>query len=121
MQTGVPQIHPDPVGRVPPLGSRPAPKTGQRYRITALCSAALGDRVQRLLRGMLRSSDVAVECIDVKHRRCGQWASVVAYVRCAPQGRAVLIRVVDRLGSEPAVRSVHWETALRPVAGAAAD
>ena len=98
--------------RLPPLeGAQPgvAPEPEHHYRITALCNAANGDNVERLLRRVLRSSAVRVEHIGTETHNCRHLMRVV-----------VLFRIVNCLGSESIVRSVYWETSAAPVVESAA-
>ena len=109
--------------RLPPLeGAQPgvAPEPEHHYRITALCNAANGDDVERLLRRVLRSSAVRVERIGTETHNCRHLMRVVAHVQCLRGKRAVLFRIVNCLGSESIVRSVYWETSAAPVVESAA-
>jgi hypothetical protein len=83
----------------------------QRYAITALCHNDHGDAVERLMRIELCSAAIWVEQIETDRRAWQHLVRVVAVVKCTAHARAGLLHLVNRLGLDAAVRSVHWQTA----------
>ena len=92
------------------LRSLPSVAT-QRYCISALCHAARGDDVEQLMRRELRTPRICVHHIGRKIDSHGKLVRVVAVVSCAARARTVLFWLVNRLGLDPDVRLVRWETA----------
>jgi len=83
----------------------------QRYCVSALCQAARGDDVEQLMRRELGTPRICVDHIGQKSDSYRKLVRVVAVVSCAARARTVLFRLVNRLGLDPDVRLVRWETA----------
>ena len=92
------------------LRSMPSLAT-QRYCIFALCHAARGDDVEQLIWHELRTPQICVHHIGRKIDSHCKLVRVVAVVSCAARARTVLFWLVNRLGADPDVRLVRWETA----------
>jgi hypothetical protein len=92
------------------LRSMPSLAT-QRYCISVLCHAARGDDVEQLIRRELRTPQICVHNIGRKADSHCKLVRVIAVVSCAARARTVLFWLVNRLGTDPDVRLVRWETA----------
>ena len=92
-------------------------KATQRYCISTLCNVARGDDVEQLMRRELRTPGICIHHIERKvDSRC-KVVRIVAVVACAGRARMVLFWLVNRLGLDPDVRLVRWET-MAPVLAA---
>jgi hypothetical protein len=79
------------------------------YQIIVLCHAPRCAAVVNIVREQIDAAGLAVD--EIGHQADGyqRFARVVARVRCTNAERSTLVRLVTRLGLEPAVRSVRWE------------
>lgn len=102
---------------LPSVPSKATQRATQRYCISTLCNVARGDDVEQLMRRELLTPGICIHHIERKvDSRC-KVVRIVAVVACAGRARMVLFWLVNRLGLDPDVRLVRWET-MAPVLAA---
>jgi|GEM_PF-2193753 len=92
--------------RSPPTA---VPALRRTYRLTVVCHSADSDSVRAQLRRQFDESGLMLQSLS-----CDQTSHVFvrisALVASSIPERAALVRIVNRLAAEPAVRRLQWET-----------
>ncbi|GAB7543836.1 hypothetical protein [Cupriavidus sp. CuC1] len=92
----------------------------QLFQVVLLCKDDHGARLEQQIRHELAARDLSLQRLHT--RQCERRALVEmrVLVHCQPGGRPGMVRLVQRLGLEPLVRAVRWESVPQPVRALAA-
>jgi hypothetical protein len=87
----------------------PAPSLRRTYRLTVVCHAADCDGIEAELRTLLDEYALALQslCCD---QTSYVFVRVTALVASSIAERAGLVKIVNRLGTDPKIRRLQWES-----------
>jgi len=103
---------PQTTNRRTPQASRGA--TAQLFQVVLLCKDDYGAGLEQQIRRELASREFSLQRLRMRQCERRELIEMRVLVHCQPGGRPGMVRLVQRLGLEPLVRAVRWETVPQP-------
>ncbi|MDF3839623.1 hypothetical protein P3W85_42805 [Cupriavidus basilensis] len=86
----------------------------QLFQVVLLCKDDYGLRLEQQLRHELAARDLSLQRLRTRQCDRRELVEMRVLVHCQPGGRPGMVKLVQRLGLEPLVRAVRWETVPQP-------
>lgn len=86
----------------------------QLFQVVLLCKDEHGARLEQQLRHELAARDLQLQSLRTRQSERRELVEMRVLVHCQPGGRPGMVKLVQRLGLEPLVRAVRWETVPQP-------
>ncbi|MGO4809061.1 hypothetical protein AB4156_05560 [Cupriavidus sp. 2MCAB6] len=103
---------PQTTNRRTPQASRGA--TAQLFQVVLLCKDDYGAGLEQQIRRELASRELSLQRLRMRQCERRELIEMRVLVHCQPGGRPGMVSLVQRLGLEPLVRAVRWETVPQP-------